>query len=341
MRVLIVKVSALGDILHAMPAVRSLMNSRPDLDVGWVVDSRYSDVMELFGGLSRLHVIDPKGWGRYLREIKLLKTGREARRQLGDIRRTRYDIALDLQGLVKSAAVAKLSGADRVAGFSRDLCREPASACFYKEKVKVDGRLPVAKQIMSLVSQTMDVPDETADPELTVPDRAVETAGGILKGLGAQSPILLVVGAGWPTKVLPAESFSRVAQDLAAAGPVIALAGSENEKKRAQKIISGVGRGSILYRQDILVLAGLFKEARVVIGGDTGLIHLSAQLGTPTVSFYGASLGARSGPEGPAHRWVQSQEDCSPCFARECDNIVCMANLSPEMITAAAHEVMR
>jgi heptosyltransferase-1 len=340
MKVLIVKLSALGDILHAMPAVRSLMLSRPDLEIGWAVDRRYSSVMGLFEGLSHLHVVDPKGWGRNFTAGSFKKAIGDLRRQVEDIRRVKYDAALDIQGLIKSALLSKFSGAGFVAGFSREICREPFSARFYRDKVNVDTSLPVSRQIMSLLTEVMDVPGELADPGLTVPERAGVKAEQILADYGAGSPVVLVVGAGWKTKVLPPDSFRKVARALAKQAPVIALAGNEEEKVRAELIIDGINRGGVIYREEIPVLAGVFERARLVIGGDTGLIHMAAHMGTPTVSFYGASLGARSGPEGPKHSWVQSEEDCSPCFERECDNLLCMDSITPERIVAKAKGVL-
>ncbi len=341
MKVLIVKLSALGDILHAMPAVRSLMLSRPDLETGWAVDRRYSSVIELFEGLSHLHIVDPKGWGGDFAARSFKKATGDLWHQVEDIRRVKYDIALDIQGLIKSALLSKFSGAGLVAGFSREICREPLSARFYREKVHVDTSLPVSHQIMSLLTKVLDVPGELADPGLTVPEGAEEKAEQILADHGTGSPVVLVVGAGWQTKVLPLNSFRKVARALARQAPVIALAGNEEEKVRAELITDGIENGGILFREEIPVLAGVFERARLVIGGDTGLVHLAAHMGVPTVSFYGASLGARSGPEGPNHRRVQSDEDCSPCFARECDNIMCMDNLDSDTITEAALEVMR
>lgn len=341
MKVLIVKLSALGDIIHAMPAVRSLMLARPDLVTGWAVDRRYSSVMELFGGLTHLHVVNPKGWGRDFTEGSFKKATWDLWHQVEDIRRVQYDTVLDIQGLIKSALLSRFSGAGLVAGFSQEVCREPLSARFYREKVLVDSSLPVSRQIMSLVAHVMDVPDELSDPGLSVPEGAVEKAAAVLAGYGTDRPVILVVGAGWTTKVLPPDSFRNVAQALAEQGPVIALAGNDEEKMKAGLITDGIKNGGVLFREQIPVLAGIFQQAKLVIGGDTGLIHLAAHMGTPTVSFYGASLGARSGPEGSDHKWVQSDEDCSPCFSRECDKFICMDNLDPDAITEAALKVMR
>ncbi len=341
MKVLIVKLSALGDILHAMPAVRSMMLSRPDVETGWAVDRRYSNVMELFEGLVHLHIVDPKRWGRDFTEGSFKKATGDLWHQVEDVRKVEYDIALDIQGLIKSALLSRFSGAGKVAGFSRETCREPLSARFYSDKVRVNTSLPVSRQIMSLVAEVLDVPDELADPGLTVPEGPREKAAQILADHGTGSPVVLVVGAGWKTKVLPPDSFRKIARTLARQVPVIALAGDEEEKVRAELITEGIENSGILFREEIPVLAGIFQQSRLVIGGDTGLIHLAAHMGTPTVSFYGASQGSRSGPEGTSHMWVQSDEGCSPCFARECDNILCMDNLDSDTITEAALGVMR
>ena len=205
----------------------------------------------------------------------------------------------------------------------------------------MDKELTVTDQIMSLVAETLGVKNEPMTPRIAVPETSDQEAGSIVEGLNGRPPVVLVIGAGWPTKVLPEISYRFVAEELSKVGPLIALSGNSDEKARAQRIVVGIKEALVLNRLDLPVVAGILKRASVVVGGDTGIIHLASLMGTRTVSFYGASLAARSGPVGDIHRHVQSNEPCSPCFKRKCPDIVCMDRMDPLEIGRVAKELAR
>ncbi len=335
MRVLVVKLSALGDILHAMPVVRRAILE--GYRVGWMVDMRYAGILDLFPGLEAVHVVDPKGWGRNVRDGKFLHACGKIRSEIAPLRAAQYEVAMDIQGLLKSALLARASGSGRIAGFSRRACREKAASLFYAKKVDVDPLEPVVHQIMKLFSMVLGIVNTPAPPGLVVPDSEVMRASDLLKG---EKPVVLVAGAGWQTKLIPEVTMRMVAEEMADYGPIVVLSGNDAERDRALRIIGGIPGARNLHRQELTFLAGVLKMARVVIGPDTGVIHLAAHLGIPTVSIYGPSLGTRSGPIGNEHRWVQSEVDCSPCFKRVCDNFFCMDGISTERIIVNAQALM-
>lgn len=341
MKVLVVKLSALGDILHALPAVSAIRAAFPGAELGWVADRRYAGVLGLFPGIDHLHLIDPKGWGRIAREGRPLRALGEAAREIRAIRRVGYDIALDAQGLLKSAAVTAFSRARRRAGFAAANCREPFAARFYRERVSVDPSLPVDRQIFALAEGALGpLPQVAAGIE--VPRAALTEGAEFLAQAGTPRPAVLALGAGWPTKVLPLGTWREVVRGLiSGVGGVALLSGNAGEQSRAAELVDEFPRAAVFHRLPIPLLAGVLARARVVVGGDTGIIHLAALLGVPTVSYYGPSLGARSGPRGPLHRQVQAEVDCSPCFARSCEDLRCMPLIPAGALVAAAREVSR
>jgi len=327
MKALVVKLSALGDILHAMPAVRRLLLE--EINVSWAVDARYAGVLELFPGLDNIHIIDPKGWGRSARVGKLFDAFGQMRAEVVPVRVARYDVVLDVQGLIKSAIIARMSGAGKIVGFSKEACREGSAARLYHQRVDTDSLEPVEDQIMNVFAKGLGIRNDLAPSGLIIPETGVRRAEGLL---GKSRPVVLVVGAGWPTKLIPPATMNAIVESFASIGPLVVLSGNDTERETALALSEGRDNVFHLHREDIVYLAGVMSMAKVVIGGDTGLIHLAAQLGAATVSIYGPSLGTRSGPRGDIHRWVQSEADCSPCFKRECDNFICMDMIGPDAI---------
>jgi heptosyltransferase-1 len=336
LKVLVVKLSALGDILHAMPAVRRVVSA--GIEVDWMVDTRYADVLKLFPGLGAVHVVDPKGWGKAARSGNIPATFGKMKKQLSGPRSATYHMALDIQGLLKSAVLARLSGAGKVAGFSRSASREKAAASLYHLTVDVDPLSPVTSQISRLFSKSLQIPEGIEPPGLVVPDAGREAARPFL-GMG--SPAVLLAGGGWTTKLIPVDTMRQIARELCVNGPVLICSGSEEERERAGGAADGLDGVTVLDREPLETVAGVMEEARVVIGPDTGLVHLAAGLNTPTVSLFGPSLASRSGPDGEHHRWLQADVHCTPCFKRECDEFICMDSLDPAVVMRAVREVMR
>jgi heptosyltransferase-1 len=296
MRILIVRLGALGDIVHAVPAAAALKRAMPDAEIDWVVEARHREIAGLVKGLRRRVTIDTARWGSVLPAIRELRAGR-------------YDIALDLQGLLKSAVLARLSGASRVVGFGRAALREPAASRFYTEQHEIDDRQHIIRKNLSLVRLVAATDDRIEFP-LDVPPRDPPE----------EPYVLLNPGAAWPNKRWPAERFGALAARLRTEHGVSSLVlWGPGERDLAVSVAAASGGAARPAPEtsvaDVLSLA---RGAALVVSGDTGPLHLAAAAGAPLVGLYGPTNPARNGPFARDDRVVSRFEACQCHYGRRC-----------------------
>jgi len=292
--VLIVRLGALGDIVHAVPAVAALASDprRPDID--WAVDPRHRAALDLFDLPVRPVEVD-------LRRL----------RGLSALRRQPYDVAVDLQGLLKSALVARLSGARRIVGFARRALREPAAARLYTETVDPGEAGHVIRKNLALVG-ALGVPGGSVRLPLA---RALEPVAR-----GTAPFVLLNAGAGWPNKQWPPGHFGSLAARLerARGWPSLVLWGP-GERALAEAVsASSGGAAQPAPQTDLRGLMTLVRSAALLVSGDTGPLHLAAAVGTPLVGLYGPTDPARNGPWDPDDIVVSRYLTCDCHYDRRC-----------------------
>jgi len=334
-KILIVKLSAFGDIVHALPALHDLLE-RPGVDeVHWLVDARYAFVTRLFPQLVRVHQVD-------LRGARPLQSAWQAVRGLRD---AHFDAVLDLQGLIKSAVLASLSGS-RVYGMDARHLREGLARFLLSTVPFQESERHVVQQYRRVAAAPFaDKPEAMAyTPPRTEPDEAMlQTGDALLEHwkIGARRHVWLHLGGGWATKQLPLPTWQNIADTLLAEGMVPILGwGSQAEKVLAGRLAALVPEALLPeYRLSMDALCGVLARAAAVVGPDTGVLHLAAALDTPTVSFWGPSASWRSAPMGERHRQVESSPACGPCFKRECSQFVCMDMIRADAIISAIHEI--
>jgi len=326
MRCLIVKLSALGDVVHAMPAVRFLQAQRPGVHMTWVVERRVAGILE-GQGIDEVVPIDTRALRGDLRAGRLGAVAaavREVRRRLG----SSFDLVLDLQGNTKSGVVARLARGRRV-GLPRPLCREWPNTWLIHEQAPVVAD-HVVDQVGGVVAHALgaawgppEPPYLRTEPAAEGPPRAV-----------------LINGASWETKLWPVESFVALGRWLVEQGLEVVLPwGDAAEQGRADEIGAGIGTGATVPpRGSLAELATLLASCRLAVGGDTGPTHIAWAVGTPTVSLYGPNPSARNGPRGATHRRLQAEVDCSPCWGKQCPtgDFICMTSISVAAVVAAA-----
>lgn len=287
MSLLVLRLSALGDVIHTLPAVALLRESLPSHEISWVVEQPYSELVETAGGVRALPV-RMKKWGR--------SPVRHRRDIGGAVRSLRgHRVAVDFQGLVKSAVLARMSRAPVRFGFDRAAVREPAALLFTNRHVAVDGTAHVIEQNLELARTVVrDLGGSVAESWERV------TAAGIRRfaaGVRAQEgAIVLLPGAGRPNKMWPAERFRELARIL---GPRAVTAWGPSERALAEAV-----GGRLAPPTGLRELAALLAGAAVVVGGDTGPLHLAAALGTKVVGLYGPTDPRRNGPWGQLKRCV-------------------------------------
>lgn len=346
-RILIVRLSAIGDVIHTIPALERLRAIFPQASIGWVVEDFASAYLQGHPALDVMHVIPKKHWrGAFLRHF-----GPEIRPFVADLRARRYDFAIDFQGLTKSGIWAWLSGAPVRVGFGDSQGRELNKAFTNRKVNPPPEALHVIERNLALLQAISSTAPNSGPPPLPAfrfTTEEEQAADGILDG--SNSVIGLNVGAGWATKRWPAEHWAELARLLSAAlpsCPLLLLWGNDLERQLAAKVASLAKMPETALRisppTSLRVAGALIRRLEAYVGLDTGATHLAAALGLPTVSIHGASSAERNGPYWPGSRVLQaSTERCIPCWKRQCAlprQLACLWDVTPPEVLRNVLEV--
>ncbi len=304
MNILIVRLGALGDVIHAVPAAAALRKAFPAAVIDWLVDAKHRDIVSLVTAIDRAVPLESPtfaGWTAALRTLRL----------------TAYDVAIDLQGLMKSAVLARASGANRVIGFSIWHLREKAARPFYSDAHEAEGGHVIRKNLRLL--RALGVDDEDIRfPLAEVPSRALEELrGGLPPGRGFA---LINPGAAWPNKRWPPERFGELAaflHDACGLTPVV-LWGPGEQALADQVIAASSSTAMAAPATAIADLVALSRAAALVVSGDTGPLHIATAVGTPTVSLFGPTDPDRNGPYAADDLTVSRFERCGCHYDRRC-----------------------
>ena len=300
MRILVVRLSALGDLIHTLPVVAALRRSFPDAEIDWLVDERFRALVDL------VPVVD--------RAVTLPRFGVEAWRVCRELRRRRYDVAIDVQGLLKSAVAARLVRPGRVIGFAAADLREPAARWMHTESVAVPPATHVVAKNLALVSHLLGGAEQVKwEFPIEVSEEATRRDIGVLLGLSDREDfVLLNPGTAWPSKCWDASRYGQLAQRLLEThGLRSAVSWGPGEETLARSVSDeAAGAAVLLPETGIADLAAYLRAASVVVAGDTGPLHLAAALGTPVVGIYGPSDPDRNGPWSPDDCVVSRYAEC-------------------------------
>lgn len=278
-RLLVIRLSAFGDVIHTIPAVVALRDALPQTEIAWAVEPAHAELVEIVARVKAARVS--------LKQWSLARIA-QARR---DVRG--FDAVIDFQGLLKSALIARASGAKLRYGFARDVIREKPAAWFVNQPVSIDPSRHVVEWNISLARAC--APAIAHVPEVDFAPFADDTAGK----LGAfENRIVLLPGAGRPEKQWPVQRYAELARRL---GDQAIVAWGPGEESLARAVGAELAPPTT-FRE----LAFLLGRARLVVGGDTGPLHLAAALGTPVAGLYGPTDPARNGPYGQLDHVIQS-----------------------------------
>jgi lipopolysaccharide heptosyltransferase I len=302
-RLLVVRLGSLGDLVHTLPAVSAIARAHPEADIDWIVDAPHRELLDLVPILSSVVVLrrpTPAGWWEARRTLR----GRE------------YALALDFQGLVKSAALAWLSGARRTIGFGAESLREPAARFFYTESVPVGHTTHVIEKNLHLAAR---VGAETSRLEFPI-DPVESAALDAIRARGLETFALLNAGAAWPNKRWPPDRFGRLAAWLSRRHGLrsVALWGPGEIGLAEQVARASDGAALVAPKTGLRDLVALARAARLMVAGDTGPTHIAGAVGTPVVALFGPTDPARNGPWGPGDREVSRYQQCECRWERSC-----------------------
>jgi heptosyltransferase-1 len=316
-RLLILRLSAMGDVIHTLPAVHALRQAFPNAHIGWLIEERWAELLCAPGSPRRgcksslrplvdeVHSVSMKAWRKSLLSVSTLQ---RIATIWNDVRDTGYDVAIDLQGAMRSALLARWSGAGVVYGAAGP--RESAASLWYTRKAVASGRHVIEQNLSvaeSFVGHGVGPPADVSR-DLTRDPQVEESIERRLAEAGIGDFAILNPGAGWGAKRWPAERYGEVARKLGDRGlrSVLNYGPGEEEMARAAEDASGgVARA---LRCSITELISLTRRARLFVGGDTGPLHLAAALQVPVVAIYGPTDPARNGPYGTRSVVLRSAE---------------------------------
>ena len=325
MKALLVRTSSIGDVVHTLPALAAL--HRAGWEASWVVEPPSRVLLEQNPLVAQ---VIPAPSRKAFGLAGALGT-------LRALRAERYDAALDFQGLWKSAAWARLSGARRVIGWERGARREPGSAVLLRETHARSGRGHVIDKNLELL-QPLGI-EAVGLREFPLPFSA-EAMARVDQGLRGATPDAIVVlnpGGGWASKLWPPERFGQLARELSGFGfwPLVSFGpGEEGLADRVVAASGGTARRS--FPTTLLDFVEIARRARLVIAADTGPLHLACAVGTPVVALFGPTDPARNGPFAPDDVVVRKAPECAPCYSRSCARHArVMEHISLEEVRAA------
>lgn len=319
MKILIVKTSSLGDVLHTLPALTDAARALPAAQFDWVVEESYVEIPSWHPAVANVIPVAMRRWRRGLLTARSLK---EWRHMLHALRASSYDRIIDAQGLLKSAVLAACARGERH-GFSGASAREPLASLFYHRRHAVSWQLHAVERLRRLFAAALgyEPVDDPVDYGLPPMQSLTERARGAY--------LVFLHGTAWRSKQWPEEYWSELARLAANAGlRVLLLAGNAEEADRAQRIAETCSNSEVLSRMNLTQIAGILAGARGVVGVDTGLAHCAAALSVPAVTIYGATNPGLTGALGHAQRYACAEFSCSPCLRRQC-NYRGKASVSP------------
>ncbi|WP_196594383.1 lipopolysaccharide heptosyltransferase II [Pectinatus sottacetonis] len=327
--ILIIKLSAIGDVIHALPTASAIKNTWPDAHITWVVSPVAADIVKDCPAIDDIILFDRKKLNSFWGFINYIKPFSHKLQQ------KHYDICLDLQGLLKSALIAYLSHADIKLGYvnmreGSGFISKPIKGEYYNGHI-VERYLDVVR-FLGCNTENISFP-------LGITDENITDATALLKtnNISITAPyVVFIVGANWPNKRWPARYFSWLADWCKTQNLTVLLAGAgKTDKKISAEILAGTSVKCInlVNNTTLKELAYIIKNAAAVIGGDTGSMHMAAALNIPAVMVMGPTDAVRNGPYNQKHNTIEVSYDCKHCWKRKCRfHRDCLAAIKPQQV---------
>ena len=329
-RFLVVRLTALGDILHTVPAVAALRKGNPGAQIDWVVERKWAPVLEGSPAINEVIPFDRRSvWGAF--------------ECVGRLRDNRYTCAIDFQGLYKSSILAAFPGAGRRIGFDRAWAREEGAAMFYTERVIPVGR-HVAELNYSLAQQAGAIRPVVPEYPLRVPAGGAASIRSRLQELGIGGDYMVVgPGGSWRAKCWPTERYGEFCREFEKKNNmrVIVIHGP-GEKSIADEVLHAAAPAQpTVIATTIEELMGLLAHARCLVAADSGPLHLAAALGTRVVGLYGPTDPARNGPFVPGAVILHKARPEEISYKRRSDYSAAMLRITVEDVLAATDGLLK
>lgn len=327
MHVLIIKLGSIGDIVHTLPTLAAIRRALPDAQISWVVEERSGEILRGCRLIDNLIEVDTKSLrgGKVIEEILL-----DASRQVKELRRFKFDVSIDFQGLWKSATIGKLSGARRRFGFDKDGLREASSRVLLTDQVSVPAGIHIIRKNLALASGALgiDVPDSDFEFPIATSEEHIAEANAIIEAVGSERFAILNPAGGWVTKLWHAEKYGELADRIwdEHGMPSLIVTGPK-ESELAERAAANSRSGKLTLAEPSLKgFYEIAKRAAIYVGGDTGPTHIAVAAGVPIVGIFGPTEWWRNGSPRPEDICVERNDiGCRvDCHRRTCDKWICM-----------------
>ncbi len=351
MKILIVKLSSFGDIIHALPVVKYIKEVVPESEIHWVVDEEFSSLFKRVDGVSRCIEIPLRKWKKHLSPFSV----RDFFGKIRDLRSVEYDFVVDIQGNTKSGIVTFLARGKVKGGFATDGVREIPNLLFTNKKIPLSLEdKHISRKYLRIVSGVLecDQTDIELYPSIS-PDKSLKEK---FREKINQETVKIAIhhGTTWETKGLSigkwVSAIRSINRSVSSKDRVLTFYltwGNEREREKAEKIAKGVREKcedvflNVVGDMDLDEFMAFLSLMDVVIGPDTGPIHLAAALGVKTVSFYRVTLAERNAPVGPNHRSIQADIDCKGCLKKKCEYMdKCERSIDTENFSRFVQELL-
>lgn len=335
MRVLVIKTSSLGDVVHALPAVTDATTIRRDLRIDWVVEEAFAEIPAMHPAVERVIPVSIRRW-----RDNWIKNFMELAAFIVDLRKQRYDLIVDAQGLVKSAIIASLAKGP-VAGFDEESAKESVVSRFYLDRLNINRAMHAVERLRTLFAYSLGYELSESSPVF-----------GLSWDRPQKKQLLFLHGTTWESKLWPVEYWKQLVNLADRGGYEIAMTyGNQIERERATEIAEASTRARVLPPMDLSGIAEVIAESSGVVAVDTGLGHLANALNKPVIALYSATSPELTGPCGTNQKVIASSRlGCVPCLRRECQyqpgklnerHPPCFSDSTPELVFEGLQALMR
>ncbi len=332
MRILLIKMSSMGDVIHALPAITDLKRAMPGATLDWVVEERFAYIPKWHPGVDTVIPIALRRWRKNWLKSRFSDDYKTFCKR---IKHTHYDVVIDAQGLLKSALVARKAHGQTY-GYNRHSIREPLASMLYRHTIPVSRELHAVTRVRQLFSQAFDYSLGNEQPDFGL-DRAR------FSQVSVAPTIVLCHGTTWDNKHWPEVYWKKLVQMLVDTGYQVKLAwGNVVEKDRSLRLSHGIDGAQVLPDLNIEEMAEVIAGAAGVVAVDTGFAHLAQAFDVPLVVLFGPTSAELTGPIGQRQKALSANFPCAPCFKRQCyyqgkSKVApaCFENLTPERVIEA------
>jgi lipopolysaccharide heptosyltransferase I len=336
MNILIVKTSAIGDVIQTLPALNALRKHYPGAHITWLVEEAAADIISGHPALDRILVSKRKRWSKELLGLSGMSAVKEIYRFIKQLRDTKYDLVIDFQSLLKSSVWIALTRAKRKVGFGQGMEHAEHSYIFLNERIPPVNmnHHAVLRDLMLL--EALGIDSKEIIFNFPIHDQARKQVDNLLALHGIIEKVLLIAinpVAKWETKLWSNRKFAELADRLIEQYLAqVIFTGDAGDRKTIADIMSHMNRKAVNLSGEtsLKTLAALYAKADLVISTDTGPMHMAAAVGTPVVALFGPTAPWRTGPFGEAHQIIRTGTACSPCFKRQCPTLDCMQQIRVE-----------